>query len=241
MFKRLTLYTFLLCLVPFFVWGFAYQWHGNGQLTAFDHALYLLTETGSSPYALVTCALFALIFGIFFKTKKQWILGVIIMACAVVATQALKTGLKATFKEPRPYIAQLVEQTGKSAADFYQLSKAEQAKFVGEHYGAQGDTPAWLNAHYEHEVGYSFPSGHSVFAATWLLLAVGFRELTGSRSFKTNLLIGVLTLWSILMLVSRVRLGMHYPVDLFVAVLAAWVTNLIIFGFLQKKAIFVIK
>ena len=40
-------------------------------------------------------------------------------------------------------------------------------------YSTQADTPAWLKAHYEDETGYSFPSGHSIFAATWLMLAVG--------------------------------------------------------------------
>lgn len=235
MFKRLSLYTFLLCLVPFFVWGFSYQWHGNGQLMAFDHFLYFLTETGSSPYALITCALFALIFGIFFKTRKQWILGVIIMAFAVIATQVVKTGLKATFAEPRPYIAYVVEHTGITTEQFYQESKEEQANRVEAFFVPQGDTPTWLVNHYKHEVGYSFPSGHTIFAATWLLLAVGFRELTGTRTFKTNLLIGVLTLWSILMLISRVRLGMHYPIDLLVATLAAWIINLGIFSFLKKK------
>ena len=41
MFKRLSLYTLFLCLVPFFVWGFAYHWHGNNQLMEWDYWLYL--------------------------------------------------------------------------------------------------------------------------------------------------------------------------------------------------------
>ena len=62
MFKRLSLYTLFLCLVPFFVWGFAYHWHGNNQLMEWDYWLYLLTETGSVPYALITSGVFALLF-----------------------------------------------------------------------------------------------------------------------------------------------------------------------------------
>ena len=47
-------------------------------------------------------------------------------------------------------------------------------------------TPAWLVHHYENETGYSFPSGHTIFAATWLMLAVGFTQLLGNRSLKQN-------------------------------------------------------
>lgn len=235
MFKRLSLYTLLLCLVPFFMWGISYQWHGNGQLSQADYWLYLLTETGSTPYALGTCAVFAFVFGFLFKSRKQWIFAVIVMALSVVATQAVKTGLKAVFKEPRPYTVYLAEQTNSTPENFYQNNRTQRALIAKDFYSTQADTPTWLVKHYEHETGYSFPSGHSVFAATWLMLAVGFTQLLGNRSWKAKLLVGAITLWSILMLISRVRLGMHYPIDLFVGILSAWAINLVIFGFLQKK------
>lgn len=235
MFKRLSLYTLLLCLVPFFMWGFSYQWHGNGQLTEADYWLYLLTETGSVPYALITCAVFALIFRFLFKNRKQWLLGVAVMAFSVVATQAVKTGLKAVFKEPRPFTVYLAEQTNTTTENFYQNDRTQRALVAEKFYSTQADTPAWLVKHYEDETGYSFPSGHTIFAATWLMLAVGFTQLLGNRSWQAKLLVGAMAIWSLLMLVSRVRLGMHYPIDLFVATLSAWIINLIIFGFLQKK------
>ena len=68
--KGLSLYTLFLCLVPFFVWGFAYHWHGNNQLMEWDYWLYLLTETGSVPYALITCGVFALL-SVFFETVNS--------------------------------------------------------------------------------------------------------------------------------------------------------------------------
>ena len=46
-----------------------------------DYWLYLLTETGSVPYALITCGVFALLFRFLFENRKQWIMGVIVMAC----------------------------------------------------------------------------------------------------------------------------------------------------------------
>ncbi|BFU61241.1 phosphatase PAP2 family protein [Rodentibacter abscessus] len=235
MFKRLSLYTLLLCLVPFFMWGFSYQWNGNSQLIEADYWLYLLTETGSVPYALITCAVFALIWGFLFKNRKQWFLGVMVMAFAVVATQALKTGLKAVFKEPRPFTVYLAEQTHTNAENFYKNDRSQRALIARDFYSNQTDTPAWLVKHYENETGYSFPSGHAIFAATWLMLAAGFTQLLGNRSWKAKLLMGAMAVWSLLMLVSRVRLGMHYPIDLLVSILSAWVISMIIFGFLQKK------
>lgn len=235
MFKRLSLYTLLLCLVPFFVWGFSYQWHGNAQLTEADYWLYLLTETGSVPYALITCVVFALIFRFLFKSRKQWILGVAVMAFSVVATQAVKTGMKAVFKEPRPFSVYLAEQTNSTTESFYNNDRLQRAAIAKDFYATQSDTPAWLVKHYEDETGYSFPSGHTIFAATWLMLAVGFTQLVGNRSWKAKLLVGAMAVWSLLMLISRVRLGMHYPIDLLVATLGAWIVNLVIFGFLQKK------
>ena len=238
MFKRLSLYTLLLCLVPFFVWGFTYHWHGNNQLMEWDYWLYLLTETGSVPYALITCGVFALLFRFLFENRKQWIMGVIVMGLSVLSTQVIKTGLKTVFAEPRPFTVYLAEKTESTTDAFYHQDRSERAKLVDKFYSTQADTPAWLKAHYEDETGYSFPSGHSIFAATWLMLAVGFSQLLGNRSFKAELLIGAMTIWGVLMLISRVRLGMHYPIDLLIAIISAWAVNIIIFIFLQRENIF---
>ena len=241
MFKRLSLYTLLLCLVPFFIWGISYQWHGNSQLTEADYWLYLLTETGSVPYALITCVLFALLFAFLFKNPKQWILGVIVMGISVIATQAAKTGAKALFEEPRPFTVYLAEQTHSTPENFYKNDRTLRAEMAKNFYSMDAITPAWLVHHYENETGYSFPSGHTIFAATWLMLGVGFTQLLGNRSFKAKLLVAGIAVWGLLMLISRVRLGMHYPIDLLVATLLAWLINSIIFAFLKKKAIFATK
>ncbi|MDU8925183.1 phosphatase PAP2 family protein [Pasteurellaceae bacterium LIM206] len=238
MLKRLSLYTFLLCLVPFFVWISGWYWQGDGSLTAFDHFLYWLTETGSIPYAIITCGLFALLLAPIFPKRYQWVIGVIIMALSVVVTQGIKNGLKAVFAEPRPYVVELTENSRISTEYFYAQSKADRAMMVANYYARHGKVPSWLVQHREDEVSYSFPSGHSIFAAGWLLLAVGFSQLFGSNSLKTKAIIAVLTVWAVLMLVSRLRLGMHNPIDLFVSTLIAWLIYCPLFVFLQKKTIF---
>ena len=91
--KAVIIYVIPLSCTIFF-WGFAYHWHGNNQLMEWDYWLYLLTETGSVPYALITCGVFALLFRFLFENRKQWIMGVVVMGLSVLSTQVIKTGLK---------------------------------------------------------------------------------------------------------------------------------------------------
>lgn len=98
MLKRLSLYTLLLCVVPLFAWIFTWQWRSDDVMTNYDYPLYFLTESGSVPYAIITCGIFALLFIPLFQTRKQWILGVLVMACAVILTQGIKSGLKTLFQ-----------------------------------------------------------------------------------------------------------------------------------------------
>lgn len=238
MLKRLSLYTLLLCLVPLFVWLFAWQWNGNIVFESYEHPLYWLTESGSVPYAIITCGVFALLFLPLFSNRKQWILAVAVMAFSMVITQGVKSGLKNAFSEPRPFVTYVTEQTGSSTDAFYAQDRQARAQIVEQFYQTQRNVPEWIKGHYAAEVGYSFPSGHTIFAASWLMLTVGFMQLMGNRSGRAKLLVGFMSLWAILMLVSRLRFGMHYPIDLLISIMIAWLIHLGIFQFLTKKNYF---
>ena len=238
MLKRLSLYTLLLCLVPIFVWLSAWQWNGNIIFDNYERALYWLTESGSVPYAIITCSVFALLFLPLFSNRKQWILAVAVMVFSMVITQGVKSGLKTVFAEPRPFVTYVTEKTGSSAEAFYAQDRKARAQIVDQFYQTQRNVPEWIKGHYADEVGYSFPSGHTIFATSWLMLAVGFMQLIGNKRGSAKLLIGFMTLWAILMLVSRLRFGMHYPIDLFVSIFIAWLIHVGIFQFLVKKNYF---
>ncbi|QIM68813.1 MULTISPECIES: phosphatase PAP2 family protein [Basfia] len=238
MLKRLSLYTLLLCLVPIFVWISGWHWQGDAALTQFDYFLYWLTETGSSPYAIITCGVFALLFFPFAKTKKQWVAVVAIMAVSMVVTQGLKTGLKHVFAEARPYVVELAANSDISTEYFYDQTKEQRQSIVTDYYSSRAETPGWLVEHRENEVSYSFPSGHTIFAVSWLLLAAGFFRLLGQTSSGAKILLILTALWAFLMLVSRLRLGMHYPLDLLISTLIAWVLHCALFVFLEKKRLF---
>ena len=238
MLKRLSLYTLLLCLVPIFVWLSSWQCNGNIIFDSYEHPLYWLTESGSVPYAIITCGVFALLFLPLFSNRKQWILAVAVMAFSMVITQGVKSGLKNAFAEPRPFVTYVTEKTGSSAEAFYAQDRKARAQIVDQFYQTQRNVPEWIKGHYADEVGYSFPSGHTIFATSWLMLAVGFMQLIGNKRGSAKLLIGFMTLWAILMLVSRLRFGMHYPIDLFVSIFIAWLIHVGIFQFLVKKNYF---
>jgi hypothetical protein len=200
--------------------------------------LYWLTESGSVPYAIITCGVFALLFLPLFSNRKQWILAVAVMAFSMVITQGVKSGLKNAFAEPRPFVTYVTEKTGSSAEAFYAQDRKARAQIVDQFYQTQRNVQEWIKGHYADEVGYSFPSGHTIFAASWLMLAVGFMQLIGNKRGRAKLLIGFMSLWAILMLISRLRFGMHYPIDLFISIFIAWLIHVGIFQFLAKKNYF---
>ncbi|WP_044470916.1 phosphatase PAP2 family protein [Mannheimia massilioguelmaensis] len=238
MLKRLSLYTLLLCLVPIFAWISGWHWQGDEEITNFDHFLYWLTETSTAPYALMTCGVFALLFFPFAKTKNQWIFIVLVLAFSTVITQGVKTGLKHVFAEPRPYVEQLAQDSGASAEYFYDQTKAQRKIIVNNYYTSKAETPTWLVKHRMEEVSYSFPSGHTIFAVSWLLLVAGFMRLLNDTSIKAKIFVFLTALWAVLMLISRLRLGMHYPIDLLVSALISWGLHCALFIFLEKKQFF---
>ncbi|TCP95112.1 phosphatidylglycerophosphatase [Cricetibacter osteomyelitidis] len=240
MIKRLSLYTLLLCLVPFFVWIFAWQWNGDIILTAFDQNLYWLTETGSMPYAVITSTILGFALMWLSGDKKYYKLIFFTALFAILGTQAIKSGLKAVFAEPRPYVMEIMTQHNLFDEQFYAVPRAEREKIVSEFYRNKSVTPHWLKTHRENETGYSFPSGHSIFAATWLMLFVGFAYLfKGQRRQVMPVAVVFMACWAVLMLISRLRLGMHYPVDLLVSTLIAWLLNIGIFCWISKKFDFI--
>lgn len=221
MFKKLSLLTFLMLLIPLTTWALGWQWVATTQYSQVDFALLFLTETGSTPYALVTCVLFMLWLMWLTRTRYSWFLVGFVCAFSVVGTQVIKEGAKAVFKEPRPFVTEMFKDT----EAFYALPKAEQEQAVLL-MTTQDNAP--VIAHQADELGYSFPSGHTIFAVSWLLMFGGL--LANIRGQAVVLAQIFAIVWAGFILISRLRLGMHYPIDLFVSTLISWVFHLILFA-----------
>ena len=225
MVNKLSFYTALMLCIPLFVWATGWNWVNDAHLiSGFDTFMYFLTESGSAPYALITCVVFMLWLMKLAAKRYSWILVGAICATSVIGTQAIKTVAKHTFAEPRPYVVQMMG--GETQTEqFYELSRDERAVLVAQYY-QNHDFPL-VAKHREGETGYSFPSGHTIFAVSWLLLFAGL--LIGIRSQAVVFAQGFALVWAALMLISRLRFGMHYPIDLFISTLIAWIFHCILF------------
>lgn len=218
-----------MLLVPLAAWLTGWQWAGDDFLIpVLDYPLWFITETGSAPYALVPCVLLMLWLMNLARKRYSWLLIGAICAGSVIGTQAIKTVAKFGFAEPRPYV---VEIMGEQSEQFYELTRPQRAELVAEHY--KDSQHPIIVQHRMNETGYSFPSGHTIFAVSWLLVFAGLLYgIEGrSASFARNFVLG----WALLMLVSRLFLGMHYPIDLFVSTLIAWIFHIVLFIWIVPK------
>lgn len=223
MFSRLSFYTLLMLLVPFAVWLTGWQWLGDQDfLPWLDYPLWLITETGSAPYALLPCVLLMLWLMKLTRKRYSWLLVGAICAGSVLGTQAIKTVAKFGFAEPRPYVVQMM---GAQTEPFYALPRTERAELVAQHY--KESELHLIVQHRMNETGYAFPSGHTIFAVSWLLVFAGL--LHGMQGQAVRFAKIFATIWALLMLISRLRLGMHYPIDLFASTLIAWLFHLALF------------
>nr|WP_314227698.1 phosphatase PAP2 family protein [uncultured Kingella sp.] len=226
----LTLYTLLMLLIPIGFWANTYTWTlaQSAQTPDLNQFLILLTTTGGSkPYAISFSIVFTLILAYFVRRQYRPLTVIAVCICAVVGTQAIKTGAKAIFKEPRPYVVQLAEQIHISTADFYALKKPEKRELIA--HTPHNPDEQILSDYQQHELGYSFPSGHTTFAVAWLLLVVGFTQnwREGSRIAARCLV----ALWAAGVLYSRVKLGAHFPMDLFASTLIVWAWHIALFRY----------
>lgn len=151
-----------------------------------------------------------------------------ILAGAILIGQAAKSWVKEKVQEPRPFVIWLEKTQQVPVTEFYTLKRKDRAQLVEKQLEHRTDLPLFLRQHWQKETGFAFPSGHTLFAASWALLAVG---LLWPR--RRTVTIAVLLVWATAVMGSRLLLGMHWPQDLVVATLisgllvsgATWLTQ----------------
>ena len=218
---RLLAVTALLLLVPTAFWLTGWRWQGNE--VPLNYLLYIITQTGGVPVALFsTAALFAILYLAHRRGEGRALLLVVLISLG--ATQVGKSLLKPLIGEARPYVVVLTKDDPARIRDFYAVKRSIRADAVRAYYAkSAAQTPPYLIAHRAKETGYSFPSGHSTSAASWALLFAG---IIGFANRRRSLITGAVITWAMLVMASRVWLGMHYPLDLAGGVLLASAINL---------------
>ncbi len=222
----------ILLLVPIAAW--ISGWHWQNQIIENLSSWILLTDTASLPLGIGTIVVFCGLLFTFFRksiTKKTALFCLVLLGMAILSGQIVKVVVKNTLKEPRPYVQFLADYNIISTDDFYGMARDERKDWlIANEKALSTSIPNQLQKHWQHEVGYSFPSGHTIFAATWALLAVG---LWWPR--KQYFLAAVSVVWAEFVLISRLFLGMHWPLDLLVGILISFVLALFFVLLIERQ------
>ncbi|WP_113631608.1 phosphatidylglycerophosphatase B [Pectobacterium peruviense] len=215
--KRTTIGAVLLLIMPMIIWMSGWQWQPEyGGLWL--RVLFWITETVTSPWGILTSIVLSIWFLWCLRFRLKPALGLlVIMAITVLIGQGIKSVIKEWVQESRPYVVWLEKNHQVNDSYFYSLPRKERSELVKTQLQDQTQIPQWLRSHWQFETGFAFPSGHTMFAATWALLGVGL--LWARRHYKT---VVILMLWANGVMGSRLVLGMHWPQDLVVATLISW-------------------
>ncbi|KNC92284.1 phosphatidylglycerophosphatase B [Trabulsiella odontotermitis] len=215
--RRTTLGAALLLIMPLAVWVSGWHW-APGHDSRWLKFLFWMTETVTQPWGLITHVLLC---GWFFWCLRFRLRAAImlfaILAGAILIGQGMKSWVKERVQEPRPFVIWLEKTQQIPVDEFYTLKRKERSSLVKKQLAQQTEIPVFLRKHWQKETGFAFPSGHTMFAASWALLGVG---LLWPR--RRTVTIAILLLWATAVMGSRLLLGMHWPRDLVVATLMSW-------------------
>ncbi|WP_413738782.1 phosphatidylglycerophosphatase B [Sodalis sp. RH21] len=215
--KRTGLGAMVLMIIPLLVWVSGWQWHPQNEADWWQ-GMFWMTQTVTSPWGALTSALLLSWFLWCLRFRLKPAVG---LACILGATLFIGQGLKSVIKdrvqEPRPYVLWLEHAYDIDDRAFYSLPRKQRAQLVKQELQDQANIPPWLRKHWQHETGFAFPSGHTVFAASWALLALGL--LWPRRHFAS---VAIIMAWAMVVMGSRMILGMHWPRDLIVGTILSW-------------------
>jgi phosphatidylglycerophosphatase B len=219
----------LFLIIPLSVIVVNWQWQPSSINNTSEY-FFWLTETASFPWAIITSALLLLLFYRLLANKnKKKVLLFIILSSAILSGQVMKSLIKQQTAQSRPYVLWLASQYHFSDKQFYSQTKAERKTSIEQRLANSTTIPAWLSRHWQHETGYAFPSGHTLFAATWAFLTITL--LSFRRHF---FIVSIMVIWSSLIETSRLLLGMHSAYDLILGIILAWIISLICCFYARK-------
>lgn len=227
--KRAVLGALLLVIMPILVLFSGWFWQPSGN-SYFLQVCYWITETASYPWAGITCVVLGLWFLWIYKLSiKKSCLLLTILACAVLSGQIIKSIVKESVEEPRPFVIWLEDEYQIDDEYFYNLPRKQRAEIIHNQLVNDTRVPDWLKAHWENETGYAFPSGHTLFTTTWALL--GIVLLWPKKRYVS---VTLLIVWSMIVAGSRLVLGMHWPLDLILATVLSCIIAIIV-GWLSLR------
>lgn len=207
----------ILLIMPVIVWISGWTWQPEHHIWWLK-TLFWLTETVTLPWGVMTHVLLCIWFLWRLRLRlKAALLLLAVVTAVILCGQGVKSWLKERVQEPRPFVIWLEKIHAIPLQAFYSSGAKERAHRVKQQLAQQHLIPGFLRRHWQKETGFAFPSGHTMFAASWALLAVG---LLWSRQRAATII--VLLTWATGVMGSRLLLGMHWPQDLIAGTLISW-------------------
>ncbi|MCP3973196.1 MAG: phosphatase PAP2 family protein [bacterium] len=194
--------------------------------TPFADVVVRITDTGGSAQMpwLVMLVLIVVVTRPGLTSKRRGLEAGLLVVATLVAllggTLLNEHVVKPAFDIARPNIVELAESDAlgsgiPDAAAFYAVGNKEARREVLGERLPEVVSPALsdrVRAHWIHETGFSFPSGHSqsAMALTAMMAALGLVWLSGWRRALATI---VLPIWAVAVVYSRVLLDVHNAVD----------------------------
>lgn len=210
-FMLLGLFWFLLLLMPLFLYLGHIQLFPLLDLTGTSaQLLYWITCTGSIPDGIIFIVVMLAI-SFFIIPRKLFVHLFLAVALSQSVGVVLKHELKGQFMEPRPNV-QWYDYFHKMDKNFfYSQDKVKREALMRDVIRLNSQimplSPR-IAKHWQDEVNFSFPSGHTQFAVSFCLV-MGFYLLSAG-------VIGLpflLAAWAMVMGFSRMMLGLHWSQD----------------------------
>lgn len=209
----------LILILPVAIASLGYHWHWHWfPLLDLDNApaLFAYSMTLSLDeigIAVILAVLSILVLRGWRRRPYQYAVFFFCLMVALGSAFVTKSVAKQYFKEPRPYVIWLAEE-GRltNSNNFYAQLPLTREQWLSDSLKSmpEEEVPKWLKLHWQDEVSYSFPSGHSIAAMT----IASFYCLLFAYRRRSNWLIAGLSLWAVAVCYSRLLLGLHWPIDI---------------------------
>jgi phosphatidylglycerophosphatase B len=202
-----------------------------------------VTDTGTWPQMLfVSIAILIMVIsraglGSRRRTLETATISVIMLVFLAGNSQINEHIIKPVFAVPRPNIVALTEDGAlgpefPDAETFYAIGgKRDRREVLGEYLPALTD-PAlsdFVRAHWIHETGYSFPSGHATATVTLATLTVAL-ALFWLSGWRRAVAVALLPIWAIAVVYSRTLLDVHTAGDVIAGTLIGFLWGLLGFA-----------
>lgn len=206
----------LLALLSVPAMAYLMQWQWQPENSTGTFLLYLVSLSAGPFLIVVFCTV--LLWHLRLPVAKSLLL-ILILGATLAVGMVIKSEAKKMWQEPRPYALWMADGAAAAVDAFYRLP--DKGAFILEQEFSADQVPSWQQQYWAEDTGFSFPSGHTYFAAQWalLMLMLLWRK-------KTRFTLTVVFSWALLVEVGRLALGMHWPADLAVSCLLAAVLTL---------------